>query len=121
MAVRSAENRNTFVACAFFMMGFFVVLAYIAKRWYERVCLCRSLLLPHRTPSCRYGMCGMLFMFAFSAALGMGCSSTELSERSSQVHAALAFAISWAHIPTRDYLFSLRFRTWPITTSRMRR
>lgn len=29
-------------------------------------------------------MCGMLFMFAFSAALGMGCSSTELSERSSQ-------------------------------------
>jgi len=27
----------------------------------------------------------MLFMFAFSSALGMGCSSTELSERSSQV------------------------------------
>jgi len=64
LEVRSAENRATFVACAFFMMGFFTVLAYMAKRW--------------------YGMCGMLFLWSFSAALGMGCCSTELSERSTQ-------------------------------------
>ena len=32
LEVRSAENRNTYVACAHFMMGSFVVLAYMAKR-----------------------------------------------------------------------------------------
>lgn len=64
LEVKSSENRNTFVACAFIMIGVFTVLAFMAKRW--------------------YGMCGMLFLFAFSAALGMGCCSTELSERSSQ-------------------------------------
>jgi len=64
LEVRSAENRCTFVACAFIMLGVFTVLAFMAKNWYP--------------------MCAMLFAFGFSAALGMGCCSTELSERSSQ-------------------------------------
>ena len=62
LEVRSAENRATYVGCAFTMLGFFTVLAFMAKRW--------------------YGMCSMLFLFAFSAALAMGCCSTELTERS---------------------------------------
>jgi len=46
------------------MLGSFTMLAFMARSW--------------------FAVCAMLFAFAFSSALGMGCCSTELAERSSQ-------------------------------------
>jgi len=62
LEIRKEDDRSFFVACAFVMLGVFLVLVVFAKVF--------------------IGMCAMLFLYGFSAALGMSACSTDLSERS---------------------------------------
>jgi len=62
LELRQENDRPTFVACAFIMLGVFTVLAVLAKVF--------------------VAMAAMLLLFGFSAALGMSVCSTDLSERS---------------------------------------
>merc|ERR1711988_1034965 len=62
LELRQENDRPTFVACAFVMLGVFTVLVALAKVF--------------------VAMGAMLFLFGFSAALGMSVCATDLTERS---------------------------------------